>query len=406
MARLTKRTVDSASPGKQDYFLWDDNLKGFGLRVYTSGRKTYLIQYRSNGRTRRLTLGPHGPLTPDTARKKAMTLLAGVADGSDPSGERNKLRNDITVGELCDIYLTQVRFYKKPSTLATDEGRIARHIKPLLGERQVQSVTSDDVARFLQDVAGGKTADDVKTRKHGRARVTGGKGTSSRTVGLLGGIFTFAVKKGLRPDNPVHGVERPKDGKRDRFLTENEIRRIGGALEASIERGANAFAIAAIRLLLLTGCRKSEILGLRWQDVDFQNGYLHLVDSKTGDRLIPLNPPAIAILEALPRLEGNQFVFPSNRGNGHYTGLQKVWSDLRAEAGLEDVRIHDLRRSFGSMAVAGGESLYMVSKLLGHRDTRTTEIYAHFTDDARKRASGETASRIEAALSGEVKEPE
>ena len=235
--KITKRAVDAAKPGEHDAYLWDTDLSGFGLKVTPAGRKTYLVQYRvggRRGRTRRVTIGRHGsPWTPESARKEAKRLLGEVGAGHDPAEERTQARHDPTVADLCDLYVAEGCATKKPSTVTTDRGRIERHIKPLLGRRKVASISRPDVQRFMQDVANGKTAADIKTGKGGRAIVTGGKGTATRTVGLLGGIFTFAIERGFRPDNPVRGVKRFTDKKFERFLSAAEIARLGDALSAA-----------------------------------------------------------------------------------------------------------------------------------------------------------------------------
>ena len=215
MPKLTKRCVDAAEPKDTDFFVWDDELPGFGLRVFNSGKRSYLVQYRAGGRTRRVTIGPHGIWTPEEARREARSLLGRIAKGDNPAEEREIDRKAITVTELCQRYLTdsdhglilgKKRQPKKPSTLLTDRGRVDRHIIPLLGSRLVKDVNTTDVNRFLKDVSAGKTKADEKTRRYGRAIVRGGQGTASRTTGLLGGIFTYAVMHGIIATNPVRGV--------------------------------------------------------------------------------------------------------------------------------------------------------------------------------------------------------
>ncbi len=399
--RITKRAVDAAKPGERDKYLWDADLSGFSLKVTPAGGKTYLVQYRlggRRGRTRRVTIGRHGsPWTPESARKEAKRLLGEVGAGRDPAEKRTLARRDLTIAELCDLYLAEGCAAKKPSTLATDRGRIERHIKPLLGRRKVTSISRPDVKRFLQDVASGKTAADIKTGKRGRAMIEGGKGTATRTVGLLGGIFTFVVERGLRPDNPVRGVKRFKGKKFERFLSPSELAQLGNALSPAQQDGESPFAVAAIRLLVLTGARKSEILTLQWENVDTDRGCLRLPDSKTGAKVIPLGAAALEALSEIPRIEGNPYVLPGLEGR-HFVGLQKTWERIRKRAGLEDVRLHDLRHSFASVAVAGGDSLYLVGKVLGHQQASTTERYAHLADDPLRAVADKAAGRIAAAM--------
>lgn len=404
-AKLTKRVVESVAPSDKDSYLWDRLLPGFGVKITPTGSRVYLVQYRiggRRGRTRRVTIGRHGVLTPQKARQRATKLLGQVADSKDPAEDKAKLRNDPTVAELCKVYLAEGCATKKPGTVANDRSRIKRHIEPLLGTRRAGSITRGDVERFLASVAAGKTAVDEKTGKpRGRAIVKGGQGIASRTVELLGSIFGFAIARGLRADNPVRGVKRFARPKRERFLSHAELFRLGDALIAAANHGENAAAIAAIRLLLLTGCRKSEILAARWEWVDFERRCLSLPDSKTGARVVPLAAPALAILAALPRIKGNPYVLAGKKTGQHLVGLQKIWKRVVIRAELDGMRIHDLRHSFASIAVAGGDSLFLVGKVLGHRQARTTEVYAHLSDDPVKATADRTAKAIEAAMRGE-----
>lgn len=401
--RLSLATVKAAKPEDKDYFLWDGELKGFGLKVCKGGRKVYVCKYRvGSGRSapsRRMTIGAHGsPWTPDAARKEAARLLGRVAQGEDPAKDKQDAKAVILVAELCDRYLEAGVTTKKASTLATDRGRIERHIKPLLGKMRITDVTRADVTQFLQDVAAGKTAVDVKTRKRGRAIVKGGKGTATRTVGLLGGIFTYAIEAGLLKENPVRGVKRFRDRRNERFLDAEELTRLGAALAGAEEEGENPYALAIIRLLLLTGARKGEIEKLKWSEIDRQFQYLRLGDSKTGQKLIVLNQASLAILESVPRMDGSEFVFPASRSDGWYEGTPKVWARIRQTAGLKNVRLHDLRHSFASVAARSGESLLVIGKVLGHSTASATSRYAHLNDDPLRAASETTARAIDSHL--------
>jgi integrase len=401
--KLTKLTVDNAKPENSDYFLWDADLKGFGLKVAKGGRKSYVCKYRvGSGRTaptRRMTIGAHGsPWTVDQARAEVRKVLGRVANGEDPAREKQEIKKQITVAELCDLYMKQGITIKKASTIATDKGRIERHIKPLIGKKKVPDVTRADVKRFLQDVANGKTANDVKTGLHGRAIVKGGKGTATRTVGLLGGIFSFAFDCGLINENPVRGVKRFPDKKGDRYLSQQELVGLGNALRKASEDGENPFALAILKLLIFTGARKGEVETLQWREVDFERGYLRLSDSKTGQKIIPLNAGALQVLHDVQRLDGAEYVFPAYRGKGHYEGSPKVWRRIREKAGLNDVRIHDLRHSFASIAVSGGASLPIIGALLGHANSATTQRYAHLHDDPLRAASEAVGSKISSVI--------
>lgn len=401
--KLTKLVIDAASPKEKDYFLWDGDLKGFGIKIAKGGRKSYVCKYRvGNGRTaptRRMTIGAHGsPWTVDQARAEARKVLGRAANGEDPAKEKQDVRMQITVAQLCDLYLEQGVGTKKASTVATDRGRIERHIKPLLGKKKVPDVTRADVKRFLQDVANGKTSVDVKTGLRGRAIVKGGKGTASRTVGLLGGIFSYAFDCGLIQINPVRGVKRFADRKGHRYLSQIELVALGQALREGLERGVNPFAIAVLKLLIFTGARKGEIETLTWEEIDFAGGYIHLTDSKTGQKSIPLNAGALEVLSNTSRLEGARFVFPAHRSEGHYEGTPKVWRSIRTLAGIEDVRMHDLRHSFASIAESGGASLPIIGALLGHANSATTHRYAHLHNDPLKAASEAVGGKIESAF--------
>lgn len=409
--RISKRTIDAAEPRSSSYRLWDCDLSGFGLRVSPKGKKVYFIGYRAGhgGREapwREYTIGQHGKLTADGARTEAKRLLGQVQLGEDPREVRTRARTELTIAKLCDLYLDEGAATKKASTLATDLLRIERHIKPLLGKRPVSSVTSADIERFIRDVANGKTAVKRTTARKRRDPVaTGGKGTASRTAGLLGAIFTFAVKRKMRPDNPVHGVQRFKDGSSQRFLSPEELGRVGNALQRE-ELGAKGRAV--IRLLILTGARKSEIEGLRWSEVDMNGARLLLRDSKTGAKVIPIGPAALQVLKEIDKDPASPFVFPAERTMTesadeppkHYVGTPKVWQRARRIADLPNVRLHDLRHTYASLAAAGGQSLPLIGKLLGHKDVKTTAQYAHLADDPVRLAADRTSDAAAAALSG------
>ena len=401
--KITKTLVDSAKTESADYFIWDSELKGFGLKISKGGRKTYVCQYRTaggrTGDTRRLSIGAHGsPWTVETARSEAKKFLGRAANGEDPAQEKQDLKKRLSVAELCDQYLKHGCATKKASTLATDEGRIERHIKPLLGRKKVQDVTRADIKKFLQDVALGKTAIDIKTKKRGRAIVRGGQGTATRTVGLLGGIFAYAVDCGMIDTSPVLGVKRFVDKRGNRYLSQQELVALGEALRQAEKEEENPSALAILKLLVFTGARKGEIERLTWPEVDFASGYLKLADSKTGQKAIPLNAGALQVLRDQMRIKGKDLVFPAYRGDGHYEGTPKVWGRVRLKAGLQEFRLHDLRHSFASIAVSGGASLPIIGALLGHADSATTQRYAHLSDDPLRAASEAVGSQIAAAL--------
>ncbi len=252
-------------------------------------------------------------------------------------------------------------------------------------------------------MSSGKTKVDLKTGKRGRAIVEGGKGTATRTVGLLGGIFSFAVRQKLRTDNPVRGVKRYRDKKGERFLSLKEMATLGEVLRSLEIAGTNRSALAIIRLLALTGARKGEIANLKWSEVDLDRSYLRPHDSKTGAKVIPLGPPALEILSQLAPVEGTPFVFPAEAGPNAFQGTEKVWRKVRQASDLADLRIHDLRHSFASSGLSAGDSLAMIGKLLGHADVKTTARYGHLADDPVKQAAARISNSIAAAMGSESK---
>jgi integrase len=427
-AKITKRTVDATQAGARDTFIWDTETRGFGLKVTPVGNRIYVLQARLNGKPIRCTIGKHGsPWTPDKAREEAVRRLGQIASGTNPNAAKTEAKRDISVSQLSDLYLSEGCNKKRPSTVYVERGLIKRHIKPLLGRCRVKSLSRADIERFMANVAAGKTATDERTGKRGRAIVRGGTGAANRTTDLLASMLTFAVHRGLRPDSPVRGVKKYRLQPRERFLSPKELAMLGEvltraeadalAVEKNVRQGRprksgrkgrsdppageNPYAVAAIRLLTLTGCRKNEILSLRWDWVDFERAALRLPDSKTGAKVIPLGAPALQVLHALPRIESNPHVFPSAKGEGHLIGLQKIWARIRAQAELQDVRLHDLRHSFASVGAAGGDSLYVIGKLLGHAQSRTTERYSHLADDPLRAAADRIAGQIAAAMKGD-----
>jgi integrase len=392
--KITKRTVDATLPGERDVFLWDVDLKGFGLKVSPAGSKVYLVQYRLGGRearTQRYTIGKHGsPWTPDKAREEAERLLGRVANEVDPAKERKaKLaahRVDAeapTLAEFAARYIDEyAKSYKKPRTVEEDERNLRLHIKPILGKLKLKDIIPAHIAKF-----------------HASRRDT--PTNANRCRALLSHLFKIAEVWGERPpgSNPCRHVEKFSERKRERFLSADELARLTDALERA-EGKEPLSAIAAIRLLILSGCRLSEILSLRWEWINFERGCLIMPDSKTGAKTVPLGAPALRALAELPHQEGSPYVLPAERGDGHFVGIQRPWQRVRGAAGLDDVRIHDLRHSFASIAVSGGDSLYLVGKVLGHRQSRTTERYAHLKDDPLRAVANRTSERIAAIMRG------
>ncbi len=401
--RLNKRAIDGLQATRQRMIYWDDDLAGFGLRIEPSGSKTFLVRYRPGGGRnapkRFLTIGRYGKLTPDQARTEARRVLSSSELGMDPAGERLRKRKEMSMSELCDLYLALGVVTKKAQTVLGDRGRIERHVKPLIGNKRASEVTSADIEKFMKDIANGKTKADFKTgRSRSRSIVTGGKGAATRTVGMLGGIFSFAQRQGIRTDNPCRGVKRYPDKANERFLNQAEIAKLGIALSKSELNGANASATNIIRLLAMTGSRRNEIAGLRWTEVDLERSCLRLQDSKTGAKVVPLGAPALQLLNNLLPIEGSPYVFPASSGSSHFQGIKRVWHVVRKEAGFPDLRLHDLRHSFASIGLASGDTLALIGSLLGHSNARTTARYAHLADDPKKKAADRISGQIANAL--------
>ena len=335
------------------------------------------------------TIGRHGsPWTPETAREEAIRLLGEVVKGGDPTADKIAGRKAITVAELCRQYLADVeagrlltrrKIAKKESTLISDRGRIARHIVPLLGRMPVTSVRRDDVERFMHDVAAGKTAAREKTKPRGLSIVRGGRGVAGRTVGLLGAIFTYAVRQGIRLDNPVHGIVRFAEGRRQRRLTDDEYRQLGKALSMADQEDVWKPAIAATWLMILTGWRRGEVLGLRWSEVDLPRRTARLADTKTGASLRPLSELACAVIQSQPRI--GDVVFASRSGETPIVGYRKMWLRIAKLGDLPaDITPHVLRHSFASLAADLGYNEPTIASLLGHKTHSITSRYMHSAD--------------------------
>jgi integrase len=336
MGKLTKRTIDALSPRAKEYTVWDSELRGFGCRVHPGGQKTFVFKYRvgggRRGTQRKLKLGAHGAgFTVDQARTETKHTSGAVLKGNDPAGDRSLHRQADTLEDFAKRYISDhAKLHKKASSAALDQAMLDRHILPKLGTRKVVDITSDDVRRFII----GHAATPIM---------------SNRLRALLSKMFTLANSWGVRHDpvNPVHSVERFMERSRERFLNGDEIKRLGDALrKAETELAEPWQAVAAIRLRLLTGCRKSEVLSLQWSFVDRDNSLLALPDSKTGRRTVYLTPPVAELLDSLPRTEGCPWVLPGRyEGQGHLIGLNNVWARIRSEAKLAGIRLHDLPSS-------------------------------------------------------------
>jgi integrase len=402
--RITKRIVDSLCADGMDRFLWDSDILGFGLRISPAGKLVYILQYRFEGRQRRFKIGPHGsPWTPETARSEAQSLLGKIVDGIDPQQEKIADRKEITLADLSEIYLSETLFTAKESSIRQARNNIENHILPLLGKRRVSKIERSDIEQMLRDIAAGKTARTFKKGHRRLSRVRGGKGAANQCVTTVSAMLGVAVERKLRTDNPAVGVRKFPGRKMERFLAPAELARLGEALAAASSLGVESqYAIAALRLLVLTGCRKSEILKLKHSYIDRYHRCLRLPDSKTGAKVVHLGGPAMRIIATVPPVEGNPYLLPGKKDGTHVTDLQAVWVRIRKTAGLDDVRIHDLRHSFASIGAATGDSMLIIGALLGHRSAKTTERYTHLSDHPLKSAAGRISEEIARCLGESV----
>lgn len=381
MSKLTKRRVDALKPQEREFFAWDAELKGFGLRVMPTGRKVYVVQYRAGRRSRRFKLGDAKVLTPDEARRDAKQLLAGVSRGDDPAGERQSRRVAPTMAGLCDRVLEEYApLHCKPTTVKDYHSIIRNHIKPRLGMVLITEITRADVVAF-----------------HHALRET--PYLANRAVAMLSKMLNLAEDWGLRPmgANPARRIKKFREEERKRYLSSEEQMRLGRVLaDLEADGSESPYVIAAFRLLILTGCRLGEIRTLQWDFVTTH--HLELPDSKTGRRRIPLPREAFDILQSLPRRAGNPYVILGEAEGGPIINMQKPWRRIRTLAGIPDVRIHDLRHTYASVAVQSGVDPFLLKEILGHKNLTTTLRYAHLADHTVQQAAGSVASRLAGAL--------
>jgi integrase len=412
MARLTKRFIDSLTPKGADYFEWDDEIAGFGVRVWPSGKKVYMAQYRADGRSRRVKLGAHGVVTVEEARKAAKISLGDVARGGNPAEDKRTQRKSMTVRQLCESYIKAYEKgqimgkggqTKKASTWRSDHSRIHRHILPLLGNRLVRDLTQVDITKLMRDVLAGKTAMVEKTaKKHGKAIVKGGPGAATRTVGLLGGILTYAVSEGVIPFNPAIGVKRPKDRRRTARFSDSDYQALGRELARGRDEGERDELIACIRLLAFTGCRRSEIELLKPGEIDEPNQCFRM-DTKEGHSVRPIGEPALKVLRELRGRNGNPYVLPSIKGTRPIGGLTGGWKRIMKRAGLNGRGFtpHTLRHSFASIADELGFTESTIGALIGHSSHTTTGRYIHKLDSVLLAAADRVAKTIEGYMTSE-----
>ena len=381
---ISNRTVEALEAHKDTVF-WDRNLTGFGVRVYASGAKVYLVQTRGPNGTRRVTLGRHGVLGAEEARRQGALAIARIKAGEDPVPERAAARRAAgpTVSEVAARYMREhVAVRCKPATARIRSNAIRNHIVPSLGKLPLAAVGRDRVIDLHHRMS------DIPMQ-------------ANIVIVTLSQIFTKAENWGIVPEgtDPCGSVVLYRETRRERFLTDAEYARLGRVLdEAPKIGGASWGAVAVIRLLMLTGCRRGEILSLRWDDVVLDTRELRLRDAKTGARIVPLSPSAVKVLASLPRTGEQEWVIPG-RGTGiHMQKVGNAWRLLRARADLPDVRLHDLRHSFASRALALGESLPMIGKLLGHRRIESTVRYAHLARASVHEAAERVANSIAADI--------
>ena len=383
--RISRRTVEALKVEKDTIF-WDSELAGFGVRVHPTGRKIYIAQTRADGKAaKRVTVGRHGVISADEARRRAALIVSRIKAGEEaiPEPMAAKLAEGPTVGELAERYLEKhVAVRCKPKTESMYRLVVAKYILPAFGRRPALALGHREVTAFHHSLS----AKPVM---------------ANHAVDTLSRIWNAAEDRGDVPEasNPCRLVAKNRERKRERFLTDEEFRRLGRVLdEAETRKGVSVHAVAAIRLLLLTGCRKGEILNLRWSEVDLAANELRLPDTKTGPRTISLSPEAARVLSAIPRVDGNPFVIPGKIRGKAMRNLNDPWEIVCERAGLTDMRLHDCRHSYASRALALGESLPMIGRLLGHTQVETTARYAHLAEDSVK----ESAARVAESIAGDL----
>ena len=374
---ITKRIVDALSVEGKDAVFWDRDLPGFGVRVYPSRVKVYVVQSRGPRGSKRITVGRHGDISADQARRRAAMMVDRIKRGEDPVPTTPA--PELTVADLAERYMRQhVAVHCKPSSAEIYQGALNIHILPALGEMAVGAVGREHVGALHYKMRGKPHA-------------------ANMVLKVVAKMLSLAEDWGMRESgrNPCRSVHKYKTRPCERFLTDAEFGRLGRALDAMEAEGAvQPCAAAAIRLLVLTGCRRNEILDLHWDDVDPAAGELRLRDSKTGARMVPLTPAVRDVLANISRIADNPWVIPGKKPGDRLRNINKPWTALRVRAGLEGVRIHDLRHTWASRALALGESLPMIGRLLGHNRIETTARYVHLARDTEKASATKVGSSI------------
>lgn len=402
--RLSQSVAKAALRTGERYHVWDQDLGGFGLRVEASGTKTFIVRYRPGGGRaaprRFFKIGRYGVLTVEEARTAARIVLASVATGGDPAAERAESRAEITIAGLIELYAAEGSGHLKPLTRQYTLARLRNHVLPLIGSKKVSEVHVREIEQLIRTVTlGHRTARDEKLAPRKRVIVRGGEGAAAKVTRDLSAVLSFAVLRRLITSNPCSAVRKPAFKSRTRYLNQEELSRFGDALRRLDAVGENTKALAIIRLWALTGCRRNEIAGLRWDEVDLDRSRLVLADSKTGRSVRPLAPEAVHLLSSVERPRGSTFVFPAERGTSHFQGTRRVWNRVKELADLPDVTPHSLRHTMGSLAVSSGETLPMVGAILGHANHRSSAIYAHMQPHSSSQAVARLGGIISAALS-------
>ena len=381
--KLTKRFVEALPAGEKDRIVFAADLAGVGVRVMPSGRRFFLVQYRFEGRTRRIMIGQFGPITAELARVKALKLLGEARSGGDPARLRDAIRHSMTLKELGEhFFIRHVSIRLKPSTQSEYQRSVELYLRPFFAGQKIRTISRADVSRF-----------------HGSLSHIPYQ--ANRSLAVLSKMMNLAELWGFREPktNPCDDIKRYPERKRERFLSARELTMLGEALVAAeAGRWGSPYAIAAYRLLLLTGCRLSEIQTLKWAFVDFDQSELRLPDSKTGPKTVYLGSAAVSILRQIPQVKGNPYVIVGRWPCSHLSDLQQPWGKVREAAGLGNVRIHDLRHTFASGGVNSGENLPVLAKLLGHSRIQTTSRYAHVAADPIRQAAQRISDKISTDL--------
>ena len=393
--RLTKSVVERVEAVSKDIIVWDRDVKGFALKVTPSGKKIYFAYYRTqSGQQRKLTIGVHGKVTAEEARRIAKRWIAAALNGKDISGERQAARAAPLVRDLAKRYLEEYAArFKKPRSCLSDQSNLNNHVLPLIGAKKVAEVTRADIEMIKAAIREGKASARRKAKFRGRSIIIGGPGAANRTISLLSKMMGCSVDWGMRPDNPALRIKKYPEYRKDRFLDSDEIRRLLKALEAAAEQGSEtAHVVTCFRLLLFSGLRLGEIRDMQWEDLNLHRGTLRLHDSKTGARTVPLNNQALLVLQKHLPTKSGPYVIQSAAGLGR-PALGKPWQRIRKLANIDETaNIHCLRHTFASWAVMGGLSLAQTGALLGHKSSQTTLRYADHLTEAVRGYSQQTAN--------------